>query len=175
MIIFLKKIWISNLLIHHNFKKPYYLFQQTTKKVTTEPNVIEPEKIDEQVQPNEDIVKEHSKPVYSKQPYDDHMDSSMDDPESSNFMSYFFVLTIITVCGYLIFYNKKKVIIWDKCWQHGNFDNSISLIDIFCNFDFQLKFSWLHYYWRVEEEEAREEEAEVVAEVEEVRQLNIEN
>ena len=79
-------------MIHHNSKKPYYLFQQTTKKVTTEPNVIEPEKIDEQV-PNEDIVKEHSKPVYSKQPYDDHMDSSMADPESS--------------------YNKKKVIIWD--------------------------------------------------------------
>ena len=83
-------------------------------KVTTEANIIGPEKIDEQVQPNEDIVKEHSKPVYSKQPYDDHMDSSIDDPESSNFMSYFFVLTIVTVCGYLIFYNKKKVMIKDE-------------------------------------------------------------
>ena len=73
--------------------------------------VLSLKKIDELVQPNEDQVKEHSKPVYSKQPYDDHMDSSMEDPESSNFMSYFFVLTIVTVCGYLIFYNKKKVII----------------------------------------------------------------
>ena len=80
-------------------------------KVTTEANIIGLDEIDEQAQPNEDIVKEHSKPVYSKQPYEDHMDSSIDDPESSNFMSYFFVLTIVTVCGYLIFYNKKKVII----------------------------------------------------------------
>lgn len=80
-------------------------------KVTTEANIIGLDEIDEQAQPNEDIVKEHSKPVYSKQPYEDHMDSSVDDPESSNFMSYFFVLTIVTVCGYLIFYNKKKVII----------------------------------------------------------------
>ena len=34
--------------------------------------------------------------------------------ESSNFMSYFFALSIITVCGYLIFYNKKKVMISDR-------------------------------------------------------------
>ena len=92
-------------------KKWNNLFQKTTIKDTTVANIIEPEKIDELVQPNEDQVKEHSKPVYSKQPYDDHMDSSMEDPESSNFMSYFFVLTIVTVCGYLIFYNKKKVMI----------------------------------------------------------------
>ena len=43
------------------------------------------------------------------QPYDDHMNASNVEAESSNFMAYFFALTIFTMCGYLIFYNKKKV------------------------------------------------------------------
>ena len=43
------------------------------------------------------------------QPYDDHMNASNVEAESSNFMAYFFALTILTMCGYLIFYNKKKV------------------------------------------------------------------
>ena len=42
-------------------------------------------------------------------PYDDHMNASNVEAESSNFMAYFFALTIFTMCGYLIFYNKKKV------------------------------------------------------------------
>lgn len=42
-------------------------------------------------------------------PYDDHMNASNVEAESSNFMAYFFALTILTMCGYLIFYNKKKV------------------------------------------------------------------
>ena len=68
-----------------------------------------PDNVDDEIQPNDEISNQHSKPIISKQPYDDHMDSSTEDPESSNFMSYFFVLTIVTICGYLIFYNKKKV------------------------------------------------------------------
>merc|ERR1712158_278184 len=43
-------------------------------------------------------------------PYDDHMNASNVEAESSNFMAYFFALTIFTMCGYLIFYNKKKLI-----------------------------------------------------------------
>ena len=42
-------------------------------------------------------------------PYDDHMNANNVEAESSNFMAYFFALTIFTMCGYLIFYNKKKV------------------------------------------------------------------
>ena len=75
----------------------------------TEEKIVDPDNVNDEVQPNDEISNQHSKPIISKQPYDDHMDSSTEDPESSNFMSYFFVLTIITICGYLIFYNKKKV------------------------------------------------------------------
>jgi len=84
--------------------------KKTTKKVTPEEKFVEPDNVDDDIKPNDEISNQHSKPIISKQPYDDHMDSSTEDPESSNFISYFFVLTIITICGYLIFYNKKKLI-----------------------------------------------------------------
>jgi len=42
---------------------------------------------------------------------DIHMNGNVDkDPRSSNFISYFFVISLLTVCVYLIFYNKKKLI-----------------------------------------------------------------
>ena len=56
------------------------------------------------------------------QPYDDHMNASYVEAEYSNFMAYFFALTIFTMCGYLIFYNKKKV----------------NCLDILCHFDILL-------------------------------------
>ena len=40
---------------------------------------------------------------------DDHMDANNEKPTSSNFLSYFFVMTLVAVCAYLIFHNKKKV------------------------------------------------------------------
>merc|ERR1712080_30601 len=43
-------------------------------------------------------------------PFDDHMNAIHEDPESSNFMTYFFAMTLFTICAYLIFYNKKKLI-----------------------------------------------------------------
>ena len=41
--------------------------------------------------------------------YNDHMNNNNIESESSNFMAYFFVLTILTIGCYLCFYNKKKV------------------------------------------------------------------
>ena len=57
-------------------------------------------------------------------PYDDHMNASNVEAESSNFMAYFFALTIFTMCGYLIFYNKKKV----NCFNILRFYHSNTLV-----------------------------------------------
>ena len=53
---------------------------------------------------------ENPEQVKGQSSVENYMESGNDkSPTSSNFISYFVVMAILTVCVYLIFYNKKKV------------------------------------------------------------------
>ena len=53
---------------------------------------------------------ENNEQIENQPNVENYMESGKDEsPEPSHFMTYFVFMTILTVCGYLIFYNKKKV------------------------------------------------------------------
>ena len=57
---------------------------------------------------NDNPPSDNQKPP-TNQGMEDHMNANDEEPTASNFMPYFFVITLLTICAYLLFHNKKKV------------------------------------------------------------------